>query len=625
MRQHLQTVLSRGKITFILAVIFPVLVAYNAIFRPWPIHPERAFFLGAILALTIFLVPIKTKSAVSSKIYFIIDLILIVAVIASAVHIILDWEYIILFMGAPRTIDILLGITAVLVTLEATRRTMFPLVPVCLAFLLYAVFGQHLIGGILAPPSVSIDRLVHQLYLTTLGLYGLVLNVALKYIVPFLIMGCMLKAMGAMDVLNDLVTILVGRTVGGPAKIAVVTSSMFGMVSGSATANVAFTGTFTIPLMKKYGYKPEFAGGVEAAASTGGQLMPPIMGVAAFIMADYTGIPYLRIMLAGILPALLYYLAIFLRVHYGAKHRGLVRPAADIAGRVATFRQIIPRLIPLVVVFIVLVTGLFLWTPTRAALVTTGIIIPLSFLRHETRLTPMKLLAGLKEATYSFLPIGAACIAIGILMAVALQTGLGLKFSELMIIASGESLLLLLIVTAVACLIMGMGIAGVAVYIFAGIMLGPALVGLGLPILVAHFFIFYFAQLQSITPPVCLASYTAASIAKANPTRTALNGVMVGLVGFVGAFLFVFHQELLLIGNIGSILITFLLMATAVVALNFMIEGYASWKLSLWERLLFGLSAFVIFVSPNYGISLVGVVIGLLTYFSKALRRRKGG
>jgi TRAP transporter 4TM/12TM fusion protein len=398
---------------------------------------------------------------------------------------------------------------------------------------------------------------------------------------------------------------------------------MFGMMSGSSVANVAFTGTFTIPLMKRYGYKSEFAAGVEAAASTGGQLMPPIMGTAAFIMADYTAIPYVHIMVAAILPAILYYMAVFLRVHFKAKQEGLVRPSAAIVGRTASVKELIPRLIPLVIVFAVLMVGLFTWTPTRAAVVTIAAIIPLSFLRRETWLTPRKILDGLVDATRSFLPIGAALIAIGILMAVATVTGIGLKFSELMLVASGESLALLLLATAVACIIMGMGIGGTAVYVFVALMIGPALVKLGVPLLPAHLFIFYFAQLQSITPPVCMASYTAASIAKANPTKTALTGVSLGIVGFLTAFLFVLHPELLLIGSPASILIMFSLMAIGLLGLTFALGGYINRQLSLWERALFLISAAVIFAQWNYALSLVGVaMIGVLIFVSITLKRR---
>jgi len=613
--------LAREKIGYLVAVVFPLFILYNALFRPWLVHPERAFFFGAIIAMTIFLVPLKSKGVVRGTVLSIIDSVLIVAVIASAVHIFLDWENITLYLGAPRTIDIALGIVAIVVTLEATRRTMFPLVPITILFLLYAVYGQ--VGGLLGAPTFNLGRFIQLVYLQTEGLYGLVLNVALKYIIPFLIMGSILKVMGTMDVLADLVNAFVGRTIGGPAKIAVVTSSMFGTMSGSSVANVAFTGTFTIPMMKKYGYKSEFAGGVEATASTGGHLMPPIMGTAAFLMADYTGVPYVRIMLAAILPAILYYVALFLRVHFKAKQEGLSKPSEDIIGRIASVKELIPRLIPIVMAFAVLIVGLFTWTPTRAAIVTTGALLPLSFLRRETWLTPKKILDGLVDATRSFLPIGAALIAIGVIMAVATGTGIGLKFSDLMLIAAGESLLLLLLVTAAAAIIMGMGIGGTAVYIFVAIMLGPALVKLGVPILPAHLFIFYYSALQSITPPVCLTAYTAASIAGANPIKTALHAVSLGAVGFVVAFLFVWHPELLLMGSTASNLVTFSFMAIGTASLTFALGGYINRQLSLWERFLFVILAGVFFIQWSYAISLAAVAMtGALIFIPTILKRR---
>jgi len=616
---------SREKIAYLVTILFPLLVAYNAFFRPWLVHPERAFFLGWILVLAIFLVPLKSQGVVRRKIYFIIDLILIAGAIACATHIFVDWEYIVDHLGADtRLIDIVLGIAATVIALEATRRTMGPLVPVCILFLLYAMYG-HYIPGLMEAPPLSLDRLIMQLYLsyTANGLYGLVLHMALSYIIPFLVMGGLLKAMGAMDVLGDLVNKLVGRTVGGPAKISCVTSGMFGMMSGSAVANVAFTGTFTIPIMKKYGYKPEFAGGVEAASSTGGQLMPPIMGAAAFMMADYTGIPYLTICLAALLPALLYFASIFFRIHYGAKQQGLHRPSADIVGRIASTRELIPRLIPLVIIFAILMTGLLTWTPTKAAIVTAAAIIPISFMRRETRLTPRKIIAGLRDATYSFLPLAGAVIAMGILIATAMVSGLGLKFSTLMLALSGESLVLMLLVTAVACIIMGMGVGGIAVYVFAAVMIAPALVQTGVPLMQAHLFIFYFAQIQCITPPVCLASYTAASIAQANPLKTALMGISIGFLGWVVPFIFVLHPELNFEGSPAAIGIIFLLMLIGLVGLTFGLGGFTNRQLSLWERALFLIAAGAIFAYWNIPLTLAAVVLmGILLFGPVILKRR---
>jgi len=430
---------SREKLVALLVIVFPLLILYNAVFRPWLIHPERALFFGFIIALTFLIYPLKSEVAVRGKIYFLIDLLLITGTIVSALFIMFDWEYIVRHAGAPpRPIDMTLGIVATLATLEAVRRTMFPLLPLCIAFLLYAMYGVYLSGPMAAAP-LTIERLIMALYLSTTGLFGIVFDVGLKYVVPFLIMGSLLKAMGAMDVLSDLVNKLVGRTAGGPAKIAVCTSAAFGSISGASIANVVFTGTFTIPLMKKYGFKKEFAGGVEAAASCGGQFMPPIMGAGAFIMADYTGIPYKNIILAALVPALLYYAAIFIRVHFKAKQLGLGKPSGELIGRVYSYRELIPRFIPLAIVFAVLMFGLITWTPTRAAAITIAAIIPISFLRRESRLTPRTLLDGLKSSTYSFSALGAAFLAMGILVAVAMVSGLGLKFSELITTASGQN------------------------------------------------------------------------------------------------------------------------------------------------------------------------------------------
>jgi len=621
---------SRGKIGYLLAIVFPLLVAYDAFFRPWDIYAERGLFLGWILLVAIFFAPLKSQGVVRRKIYFIIDLILIATVIACATHIVVDWRYIVAHLGmAPRPIDMALGIGVTVITLEATRRRMFPLVPVCLLFLAYALYGCYL-PGIMEAPPLTLSRLIMQLYLsyTANGLYGLCLHVAISYIIPFLLVGGLLRAMGAMDVLNDLVNKLVGRTAGGPAKIACITSAVFGTMSGSAVANVAFTGTFTIPIMKRYGYKPEFAAGVEAASSTGGQLMPPIMGAAAFFMADYTGLPYLHICLAAALPALLYFTSIFLRVHFKAIQEGLVKPSADIVGRIVSTRELIPRLIPLIIIFAILMAGLLTWTPTKAAIVTAVAIIAVSFLRREMRLTPRKIIAGLIDTTNSFVPIAGAIIAFGILIATTMVSGLGLKFSTLMLSLSGENLVLLLLVTAAACLIMGMGVGGLAVYVFAAVMIAPSLIKCGVPMMQAHLFIFYFAQIQCITPPVCLASYTAASIAGANPVKTALTAISIGFIGWVVPFFFVMHPELNCEGSPMSIGIIFLVMVIGLVALTVGLGGYSNRQHNLWGRALFLIVAAVMFAYWNIGLSVAAVVMmGIMILAPTILKKRshRGG
>ena len=612
----------RGNATLILGILFPLFVLVIVTTRPISLYPERASVFILAIVLTFLIYPLKSRGAVRGKIYLFIDLFFIIAAIVSGMHLVTDWRYIVEHMGAPRTIDLVMGAIAVLVTLEATRRTILLILPVILLVLAYAMFGSYL-GGIMAAAPIDYERLLTVIYLTNQGLFGIVLDVFIKYIVPLILMGALIKAMGAMDVLGDFVNILVGRTSGGPAKLATVTSGMFGMMSGSAVANVGFTGTFTIPIMKKYGYKDYFAAAVEACASNGGQLMPPVMGASAFIMADFIGVPYSRIMLAGFIPALLFYAAIFLRVHFKAKEQGLQRPTEDVIGRIKGIKEIIPRLIPLVIAFTTLMVGLFMWSPTRAAVVTTAVVIPLSFLRRETWLTPKKILGALKDATDSVIPVSATIIAMGMIVGITGLSGLGLKFSELMLLASGESLMLLLLVTMVACVIFGMGLASSAVYIFVAIMLAPALVKLGLPILAAHFFVFYFAQLSCIIPPVCLCAYAGASIARADPMKTAFTAVSLGIMGFIVPFVFVFNTSLLLEGSLVSTLIGFSLVIVGLFGLVFALGGYFNRQLSLLERVLFLIGAGLVFVQLGYALNLLGtVMIGTLTFVSMILKKR---
>ncbi|MBW1699528.1 MAG: TRAP transporter fused permease subunit [Deltaproteobacteria bacterium] len=598
----------RKRILHILSILFPLYVVVIVTLRPISLYPERASVFIFALVLTFLSYPLYSERPLLAKIYSFIDLVLIAGVIVSGMHLVVSWRYIVDHMGAPRTIDIAMGVVAILITLEAVRRTILLILPVILLVLAYAVWGSHL-GGIMAAAPVDYERLISGIYLTFQGLFGIVLDVFIKYIIPLMVMGALLKAIGAMDVPGDLVNLAVGRTAGGPAKLAIVTSGLFGMMSGSAVANIGFTGTFTIPIMKKYGYQSDFSAAVEACASNGGQIMPPVMGASAFIMADFIGVSYARIMLAGFIPAFLFYITVFLRVHFRAKQRGLQRPSEDVIGKIKGIREIGPRLIPLVIIFTTLMVGLFMWSPTRAAVVTTFVIFPLSFFRRETRLTLGKILDALKDAAEAVVPVAATMVAMGMIVGVSGLSGLGIKFSELMLIASGQSLTLLLLVTMVACIIFGMGLASSAVYIFVAVMLAPALIKLGLPVLVAHFFIFYFAQLSCIIPPVCLCAYAAGSIARAEPMKTAFWAVSLGIMGFIVPFLFVFEPSLLLEGSFTSTMISFSLAFAGLFGLVFSLGGYLNRQLGPLQRTLFLVAAGIIFYRSGITLDLLGIFL----------------
>lgn len=601
--------LSRANIKTVLAIIFPLFILFSISTRMIPVFPERIIVYLLVLVIGFIYFPTKR---VGGKVSLVIDAVLITAGIMSAVYILLNLEDIIYRQGAPTSLDLIFGVIATLIVLELNRRAIFPLGVVCLLFVVYAFFGEYMFG-FLKTPGYDLSRVMTGFYLTMDGFFGLGVGVLIKYIFPFLIMGSLFNVLGGMDILSDLVKVIVGKTTGGPAKIAVTTSSLFGMVSGSSVANVCFTGNFTIPLMKRYGYKSVEAGAIETCASAGGQIMPPIMGTAAFLMADFTGIPYLHIMLAGFLPATLFYITLFARVHITAKRAGL----GEVGGAMGTqprLREALLRAVPVFAMFAVLMFSLFNWTPMRAALLTIVAMIPLSFLRRDTRLTLRKILAGLRASTDGIISVACTCVGIGIIIGVAGMTGIGLKFSELLLTISGANVPLLLLVTFSACLIFGLGISTGVVYILVAIMLAPALVHCGVPLLPAHFFVMYAAILGTLTPPVCITAYAAATISGDNPLKVGIRSVAIGIVLFLMPFLIVLHPQLLLQTNIAEIIYTFLVLAGGCLGITFGVSGYINRNISVWERIsLIGLGVMVIFCDQVIAlIALVAMVILIL-------------
>ncbi|MFS8631408.1 MAG: TRAP transporter fused permease subunit, partial [Bacillales bacterium] len=360
----------------------------------------------------------------------------------------------------------------------------------------------------------SWDSLVTDLYLTTKGIFSTPIQVSSTFIFLFLLLGVVINRTGVGKFFNDLAFALTGRYTGGQAKAAVVASAMEGMVSGSSVANTVGSGAFTIPMMKKAGYKPEFAAAVEASASTGGQIMPPIMGAAAFIMASYTNTPYSQIMLAAIIPALLYFLGVFLAIHFESKKMGIIGLPKE---RLPRIKKIILErgylLLPLIIIFYTLLTGR---TPMRAALAAIVTAFLVSLIRKETRLKLKDMIEVLEEGARTALPVIAACASAGIIVGVVVQTGLGGRIANGIIVLGGGILLLTLFFTMIACLILGMGLPTTANYIVTASLAAPALIlGFDVPVLAAHMFVFYFGIVADITPPVALAAYAGAGLARA--------------------------------------------------------------------------------------------------------------
>ena len=474
---------------------------------------------------------------------------LILAVLFTSLYLVSQHEALVRRSGNPTPIDLVGGLLALGVVLELARRTTgWGLVVVALLALAYAVSGPYL-PGFLAHRGYGFTRLMEHLYLSTEGIWGVPLGVSADFVYLFVLFGALLDMAGGGALLIGLADRATGRTRGGPAKTAALASALMGSLSGSAVANVVTTGTFTIPLMRRSGFQPFFAGAIEAAASTGGQLMPPVMGAGAFILATWTNIPYPQVAVAAIVPAVLYYVALLMAIHFRAGRMGLE------GGRQQTGEAVLPRLhllLPLGFIVVLLAMGR---SPMRAAFWGVVSALGVSFLARTTRPNLPRIEKALLAAGSGAIQVAAACAAAGVVVGVASLTGIGLRMSELIITLSGGSLFLALLLTAMGSIVLGMGLPTTAAYVVLAALGAPALIQLGVPVLAAHLFIFYFGCISNVTPPVSLAAYAASGIAGSPPLKTAWTAMVLASAGFLVPFMFVYGPALLLMGSVGEVLL----------------------------------------------------------------------
>lgn len=526
--------------------------------------------------------------------------------VASALYLGANHEDLVRRAANPTTLDLALGLGTLIVVFELTRRsTGWALVAVAGLALVYAMVGPWL-PGLLAHRGYGPTRLIEHLYLTTEGIWGVPLGVSADFVYLFILFGAVLDVAGAGALLMGLAERVAGNTRGGPAKTAVVASGLMGSLSGSAVANVVTTGAFTIPLMKRAGFKPHFAGAVEAASSTGGQLMPPIMGAGAFILATWTQIPYLEVALAATIPAILYYVALFAAIHFRACRMGIA------PGKVDNHEPVLPRLhllLPLVAIVVMLAMGR---SPMRAAFWGVMSALAVAMLSRATRPSGEDLKRALLSAGGGTVQVAAACAAAGIVVGVASLTGIGLQMSTLIITLSGGELFPALVLTAIGSLILGMGLPTTAAYVVLAALGAPALVELGVPLLAAHLFIFYFGAISNVTPPVSLAGYAAAGIAGSPAMRTSVMAMILALPGFLVPFMTIYGPSLLLQGTVLQIVLTVASASLGVVALAAATMGFARRPLRAWERaLLVAASLALIFpglVTDSFGLAVVLLV-----------------
>ena len=509
--------------------------------------------------------------------------------------------------------DWVYGLMMIVLLLEATRRMMGLVLPItALVFVVYALLIHH------TAPSA----LVEQLYLTTDGILGIPVSVSATYVVLFILFGSFVERTGIGRLFMDFALALTGHSAGGPAKVACITSAMFGTVSGSAVANVMTTGTISIPLMKRLGYRPAFAGAVEAVASTGGQIMPPIMGAAAFVMAEFLGIPYIQVAQYALIPAVLYFGALFMAVHFEARRLGMVGlPRSELPSLKETLKTQGQLFIPLVVIVAVLLYG---FSAPFAALCGIGSVIPTILLRKSTRqyLTFENMLGALVDGAKNAVGVALACGCAGIVIGVIALTGLGLDFTGFVLQLSQNSLVLALFFTMLAGIILGMGMPTTPAYIMQVALLVPAVVKLGVSVEAAHMFVFYFAILSAITPPVALAVYAANGLSGAGLWDSGLAAVKLGLTGYIIPFMFVFGPSLLLIGPWSTIAVTSVTAIAGVVLLAAGLHGYLVAHAGMWQRVLMVAAAFCL-IKPGIYTDLVGAALAAIVIAAQMAERRR--
>jgi TRAP transporter 4TM/12TM fusion protein len=527
--------------------------------------------------------------------------------------------------GTFGAMDVVMGTVLVLIVLEAARRAAGMAVPlIAVVFIGYALFGPYL-PDVLAHKGYSIERLCTYLSLSTDGIFGVPIGVSANFILLFILYGALLRTTGAGQFFTDIAFALTGWTRGGPAKAAVVSSAFFGMISGSSVANTVTTGTFTIPLMKRTGYPAHFAGGVEAASSTMGQIMPPIMGAAAFIMAEFLSVPYYKVCIAAAIPATLAFFSTFMQVHFRAVSLGLVGlPRTELPKIGAAFAAGWHHLFSIFLLIAFLMQD---FSPERAVFWAILATIATSFLMCLIRRESLKaflknILGGLEEGAVGAVEVAAACAAAGIIIGSITMTGLGIKFSSLIVDASMGQLYLALPFTMIACLFLGMGVPTTAQYVIISALVAPALVQMGVLPMAAHLFILYFGTRADITPPVALAAYAGAGIARSDPWKTGLAAFQLGIAGFIVPFMFIYAPELLFVGSLWNILSALLTATFGVYCLAAAVQRCLLVKTRWYETGLL-LVAALLLIKPGIQTDLIGAALFLVVFLLQWFRRKR--
>lgn len=612
---------SFGKMLNIALSILCALVSLFHIYVSWStsitVIQQRVTHVMFILLL--FFLSQSVKAVQSSKVKTAFNLFFTVAITVVGIYFLNGTGLSALsrrgIMGATST-DIVFGVILVLTILYVSFRTVgWALTALSVIFIAYAMLGPYM-PDIIAHKGYNIAYITNYLAWTSESIFGSVIGASVSFVALYIVFGELLNTFGAGQFFIDIAYALTGRMKGGPAEAAVVSSALMGSINGSAVANVMTTGTFTIPLMKKVGYRPAFAGAVEAVASTGGQLLPPVMGAAAFVMADVTGIAYSTIVIAAIVPGLLYYLSLGVSVFLQADKRGLGK---EDNANLPVVKEVLKKgwyhAIPILTLIVALLG--FGLSANYAAIFAMAALLAIGIVRigfTEKRFPLREIVQALISAAKTTVPVAIACACAGIVIGIVSMTGIGVKFTSIVFVASGGNLFLMLMMIMLACIVMGMGLPSTAAYIIAASIGAPALIKAGIPELAAHLFVFYFAIISFITPPVAMSAYAASGIAKSKTGETGWLAFMLGLPGFIIPYIYAFRPALLIVGsNPLEVIWVVSLSAIGVMYMSVAVIGWLRRKLNIVERLLFGVSA-ALLIFPYTWCDIAGLVTAALIF-----------
>ena len=608
------------KVIAAIAISFSIFQLYTATFGVLDAQLQRAVHLGFGLALAYLLYPFR-RAWTRDNFFHPIDMVFAVLGAAAPAYIVIQYRELVTRAGTVTTPDVIAGGLGILLVIEAARRVVgIPMVTVVLFFLAYAFLGPYM-PGVLAHRGLSVEQLVSHLYFTTEGIFGIPLGVSSTFIFLFILFGAYLESTGLGKFFIDLANAVAGWASGGPAKVAVLSSGLMGTVSGSSVANVVGTGSLTIPMMKKLGYHPNFAGAVEAAASTGGQLMPPVMGAAAFLMAEFVGVSYIEVVKAAAIPALLYFTGVWLGVHFEAKRKNLKGiPRHELPNPLTLIKERGHLAIPLIVIVYLLVSG---YTPMRAALVAIVLSIACAMLRKSTRMKPIEIVYGLERGAKAVLGVLVACAAAGIIIGVVTKTGVGLRLASGLIDLAGGMLLPAMFFTMLTAIVLGMGVPTTANYVITSTIAAPALVQMGVPILAAHMFVFYFGIIADVTPPVALAAYAGAGISGGNALKTGVHASKLAIAAFIIPYIFVLSPVILMVDATPLALVMVTLSAlVGMIAVSSALCGFLADHCRPYERLLL-IVAGLLMIKPGGTTDLIGCAIFAVILVMQYTRAKK--